>query len=423
MQARAETSVFWPGITADIKKIRERCIHCNTIAPSQPSPPPTAPTPPDYPFQSICSDYFTKEGYGYLVTVDRYSNWPSVQQTKDGEANSKNLITELKKHCATFGIPEELSSDGGSQFTSRETQQFLENYGIRSRVSSVAYPHSNTRAEIGVKTMKRLISDNTGPGGTLNTDKVLRAMLQYRNTPDPETGLSPAQVIFGHQIRDFTPVLPGKYQPRQEWRETMEKREEALRKRHTRAHERLSEHTVRLPPLKVGDTVFIQNQSGNYPRRWDKSGVCVEVRQHDQYVIKVDGSGRLTLRNRKFLRKFSPYSQGTRSPPVTRLPNVQYPTTDQTSDSVSAPADDVVIPDASDASHPPVDADNNSLPPKLEPNTPFAHPRSKHIELELHSPGDIDVMPERLTSEVFTPVRGVRRSNRQRHAVERYQAR
>ena len=30
------------------------------------------------------------------------------------------------------------------------------------------------------------------------------------------------------------------------------------------------------------------------------------MRQHDQYLVRVDGSGRLTLRNRKFLRKYVP---------------------------------------------------------------------------------------------------------------------
>ena len=34
----------------------------------------------------------------------------------------------------------------------------------------------------------------------------------------------------------------------------------------------------------------------------------VEVKDHDQYVIKVHGSGRLTTRNRKFLKKIVPYS-------------------------------------------------------------------------------------------------------------------
>jgi hypothetical protein len=44
----------------------------------------------------------------------------------------------------------------------------------------------------------------------------------------------------------------------------------------------------------------------HYPLKWDKTGVIIEVRQFDQYAVKVDGSGRVTLRNRKFLRKYVP---------------------------------------------------------------------------------------------------------------------
>ncbi|KAH3882331.1 hypothetical protein DPMN_006266 [Dreissena polymorpha] len=35
-------------------------------------------TLPDYPFQMICSDYFTINCKEYVVIVDRYSNWPMV---------------------------------------------------------------------------------------------------------------------------------------------------------------------------------------------------------------------------------------------------------------------------------------------------------------------------------------------------------
>ena len=75
-----------------------------------------------------------------------------------------------------------------------------------------------------------------------------------------------------------------------------------------------TEHTKSLPPLKVGDLVRVQNQIGNAPRKWDKSGTIVEVRQHDQYVVKVDGSNRATLRNRKFLRKYQPMLPRNPSP-------------------------------------------------------------------------------------------------------------
>ena len=64
-------------------------------------------------------------------------------------------------------------------------------------------------------------------------------------------------------------------------------------------------HTQHLSPLSVGDFVRLKNQVGPPPNKWDKTGRVLEVRQFDQYVIKVDGYCRMTLRNRKFLRKSS----------------------------------------------------------------------------------------------------------------------
>ena len=86
--------------------------------------------------------------------------------------------------------------------------------------------------------------------------------------------------------------------------ETLLSREEALRNLHKREAERLTEHTKRFPPLVVGNHVRIQNQTRLSPLKWDSTGVAIEVRQLDQYVIRVDGSGRVTLCNRKFLRKY-----------------------------------------------------------------------------------------------------------------------
>ena len=190
-----------------------------------------------------------------------------------------------------------------------ETSKFLEAWGCSQRLSSAYYPHSNTRAELGVKSAKRLLRENTGPDGSLVRDRFFRALLQHRNTPDPDTGRSPAQVLFGRPVKDFMPIMPGKFKPQEGWRLVQEDREKALRVRYCRGKEKWSEHTKELPKLSAGDRVLIQNQWGTpkMARRWDRSGVVLEVENHDQYRVRVDGSGRITVRNRRFLRKVTPY--------------------------------------------------------------------------------------------------------------------
>ena len=51
----------------------------------------------------------------------------------------------------------------------------------------------------------------------------------------------------------------------------------------------------------------VQNQSGNRPKRWDNTGTVVEVESFDKYVVKMDGSGRLTTRNRRYLKPIKTY--------------------------------------------------------------------------------------------------------------------
>ncbi|XP_068243596.1 uncharacterized protein [Palaemon carinicauda] len=245
------------------------------MAPSQPSAPPTPPVLPVYPFQSMCADNFTHMGAHYLVIVDRYSNWTLISKSTSG---AKGLISNLHHAFIMYGIPKELASDGGPEFTATETHGFLRDWDVHHRLSSVAFPHSNCRVEIRVKTMKRLITNNTGTNGDLDTDAILKAVLQYRNTPDAVTGIFPAMCVFGFPIRDLIPILPGKYNPHTTWRETLTSREEALHKRQICMMDTWSQHTRRLPPIRVGDHVRIQNQTGPHPTTWDRTGTVVEVR-------------------------------------------------------------------------------------------------------------------------------------------------
>ena len=79
------------------------------------------------------------------------------------------------------------------------------------QISSAYYPQSNGRAEAAVKAAKRLLMTNTGPGGSLNTDRVSSALLQYLNTPLRGINKSPAQLAAGRQLRDGVPAAKQHY--------------------------------------------------------------------------------------------------------------------------------------------------------------------------------------------------------------------
>ena len=101
--------------------------------------------------------------------VDRFSNWPEIKRVVQNSRNSgaPGLIRALKRMFATFRVPIELSSDGGSEFIAKETQEFLKRWGVSHRLSSAYHPRSNGRAEVAVKSMKRLLQDNVGPSGEI----------------------------------------------------------------------------------------------------------------------------------------------------------------------------------------------------------------------------------------------------------------
>ncbi|MEL6806086.1 MAG: integrase, partial [Bacteroidota bacterium] len=193
MQLRAQAIIFWPGITNDIIRVRERCDECNKNSPSQASLPSEPAACPNTPFQHIFADFFEFGGRKYLVIGDRLSGFSEVFFTPTGTSSSgaSGLIVCLRKLFQTFGVPEELSSDGGPEFTADSTQRFLRTWNVSHRVSSAYHPKSNGRAEVAVKTVKRLMRANVGASGRLHTDRFLRAMLQLRNTPDPDCGVSP----------------------------------------------------------------------------------------------------------------------------------------------------------------------------------------------------------------------------------------
>ena len=318
MKALARQRFWWPGMDAAVDQRRAQCHHCNEMAPSNHREPLHQAPEPEYPWQMAVADYFSMEGNNYLAVADRFTGWIELFKM-DGKAMT--LIKTLRNLFAQMGVPEEMASDGGPSFTCYETKQFFRQWGIRHRLSSAHYPQSNGRAEVAVKTAKRLLCDNMERGGCVDTEGVAMALLQYRNTPLLGVGHSPAQIMFGRTLKDALPNLPANLRYRAEttnfskkygvpaseyWKYILEGRELGASRKLAKSKERYDEHASPLAALSVGDCVSIQNREGNKPLRWDRTGQVVERMENRQYMVKCDGSGRVLLRTRGHLRKIQP---------------------------------------------------------------------------------------------------------------------
>lgn len=152
------------------------------------------------------------------------------------------------------------------------------------------------------------VGENGGPNGDLDNDSLAAALFNYCKSPDRDTLRSPAQILFARQLKGSLPCSPEKLRLRPEWVLTAEAREKALSKHHIMRHSDLLSMSRQLRPLKLHDTVQVQNQHSNHANKWDLSGTIVEILDFDAYLVKMDGKGRISKRNRQFLRSIIPFN-------------------------------------------------------------------------------------------------------------------
>lgn len=194
MIRRARGMIFWPGIASEIKQLAHNCEICQEAKPRNPRETLKRHDDGKYVWNKIGLDIFEIEGRNYLVTVDYYSNFIEVDNLTNMTSLSKQVIAILKKHFARYGIPSVVVSDNGPQIVSREFELFLERWKIIHVTSSPVHQQSNGKAEAAVKIIKSLMRKTMKDG----RDQ-FEALLELRNTPRQDTGLSPTEMIFGRK--------------------------------------------------------------------------------------------------------------------------------------------------------------------------------------------------------------------------------
>jgi transposase InsO family protein len=80
-----------------------------------------------------------------LVAVDKFSKWIEVVLVTNQEATT--AVKFFESIVYQYGVPNNIITDNGTNFTSDEFQEFAKELGIKIKYASVAHPKSNDQVE------------------------------------------------------------------------------------------------------------------------------------------------------------------------------------------------------------------------------------------------------------------------------------
>jgi len=137
-----------------------------------------------------------------LVATDYFTKWVEAIPLK--KVTSANMIDFVKEHIVyRFGIPQTITTDQGTMFTSGEFDGFAIGMGIKVLNSSPYYAQANGQAKASnkgiINLIKRKIEENLRRWHTLLNE----ASWSYRMACHGSTKVSPYQLVYGHDA-----VLP-----------------------------------------------------------------------------------------------------------------------------------------------------------------------------------------------------------------------
>lgn len=152
---------------------------------------------PSKPFQIIHIDIFTFSGRDYLTIVDAFTKF--AQAIFLPGKTAVHVCKALIKYFASFGIPENITVDNGSNFNCELVKELLKTHKINVHFTTPSHHESNSIVERFHSTIiEHLRILREVHPDEANSDLMDYAIIGYNNSIHSATKFTPFELTFGH---------------------------------------------------------------------------------------------------------------------------------------------------------------------------------------------------------------------------------
>lgn len=205
---RLRDSFYWPGVQSDVKRYCISCDVCQrTVTKGSVTKVPLGTMPLiDTPFKRVAVDLvgplqpLTDKGNRYILTlVDYATRYPEAVPLQRIE--TERVAEALIEIFSRVGVPEEILSDMGTQFTSDLMKEVGRLLSLKQMNTSPYHPMCNGLVEKFNGTLKRMLRRMCSERPS-DWDRYLPALLfAYREAPQESLGFSPFELLYGRTVR------------------------------------------------------------------------------------------------------------------------------------------------------------------------------------------------------------------------------
>ncbi|XP_076055021.1 uncharacterized protein LOC143033448 isoform X2 [Oratosquilla oratoria] len=205
---------YWPGMGTDIRTFCRSCDKCQRFSAKGRVPPvPLQPMPiVTEPFARVAIDLVgplspaSSDGHRYILTlIDFATGFPEAVPLKD--IDSISVAEALLTIFSRVGIPREILSDRGTQFTSNLMKELHRMLGVKPIFTTPFHPSGNGRIERLHGPLKAILRKLCAEKPREWHRYLIPTLFALRELPSDRTGFSAFELLYGRSVRGPLTVL------------------------------------------------------------------------------------------------------------------------------------------------------------------------------------------------------------------------